>query len=607
MSLTLILFTYQNCGPTGDVHTLDSMTDPLINTGNPGDPLLPPPQPDLCIGFSQASVSISNISTTNVNYSIGMDTESGTSNDVDITFTATLTHPNPTIQETLRGASTKQIDSRTRTLTNIFDSSGDIASNIFNLQLNPGNNRVRITQGNNVQCLSGGGSAKVSFETTWSCGDESLSSNTLEVNVNLLRGPSASSYLGCLNTQKVTALDSAPTTGNDVQTESGFGNIVLIKWNLAVIMAPNHGSTSNGAAFVYRINNGSWSFEQKLTPATFSTAQLKGVAMSDDGNTLFLGAASTRSTAGIPETYKNGVVYIYRYSSGNWSKQAQELLPSGSANVITTGDHFGESLDASGGYLIVGAPGDNGSTQTPAGLQPKLHGAVYVYANLNSTLTFEQKITPSDRQIEGLFGSSVAIDGNTLVVGAPVTANNYSSDYNISTGPGAAYVFEKSGGIFSQSAKLSASTGDQDHFGVSVDVKGANIVVGAYGEGSGFAYLYKGGFNGTPYKLTAQNVSGFGISVSLDSTSLVVGSHTFDNNKGAGFYYNLSGVGSDLEKADYKIMDEFRSDTNPALLGASVSVSNGQVLMGAPLSNLEFTIDGITKTLAGSAFFVDLP
>src|SRR4029453_16131378 len=115
-------------------------------------------------------------------------------------------------------------------------------------------------------------------------------------------------------------------------------------------------------------------------------------------------------------------------------------------------------------------------------------GAAYVFARSGSTWTQQAYLKASNTGASDLFGSSVAISGNTVVVGAfgedsAATGVNGNQASSGATDSGAAYVFVRSGSTWTQQAYLKASiAGESDFFGVSVAISGNTVVVGASGE-----------------------------------------------------------------------------------------------------------------------------
>ena len=128
-------------------------------------------------------------------------------------------------------------------------------------------------------------------------------------------------------------------------------------------------------------------------------------------------------------------------------------------------DNFGDSVAIAGDTIVVGAPGDddNGSDS----------GSAYVFTRTGTTWTEQAKLTASDGAADDYFGSSVAIAGDTIVVGASGDDDEWQCS-------GSAYVFTRTGTTWTEQAKLTASDGAaNDHFGGSVAIAGDTIVVGS--------------------------------------------------------------------------------------------------------------------------------
>src|SRR3989304_6840236 len=119
-----------------------------------------------------------------------------------------------------------------------------------------------------------------------------------------------------------------------------------------------------------------------------------------------------------------------------WGQDFYEIEEEILANDGANGDHFGSSVAIDGNTLAVGARSENTGG---AGA-----GAVYVYVKSGPNWTLQQKITPNDPTSGKQFGQSVALDGNTLAVGAQ--GNNSLR--------GAAYAFTRSGSVWTQQGKM---------------------------------------------------------------------------------------------------------------------------------------------------------
>ena len=260
------------------------------------------------------------------------------------------------------------------------------------------------------------------------------------------------------------------------------------------------------------------------------------------------------------------------------------------------GDTFGYDVALDGDTLVVGALGESSNATGINGNQANNSaseaGAVYVFVRSGTTWTQQAYIKASNTEMEDRFGISVAIDGNTLVVGANgedssaigVGGNQVDNSAEFA---GAAYVFVRSGTTWSQQAYLKASnTEEYDQFGTDVAVENDLIVVGAPGEdggGSNIGAAYVFARSGTVWSapiylkpLAASGTPAFGKSLALDAGTLVVGAPD-EGNTGAAFVFVRSGntfTQQGLLKAPFPSFDDH--------FGSSVDVYSNTVVVGAP-------------------------
>jgi hypothetical protein len=172
----------------------------------------------------------------------------------------------------------------------------------------------------------------------------------------------------------------------------------------------------------------------------------------------------------------SGSAYVFARSGGVWTQQ-QKLVPlDGAAD-----DGFGVSVAISGDTAIVGAfEDDDAGTES---------GSAYVFVRIGGLWTEQQKLVASDGLADDRFGISVAMSSDTAIVGAD------EWEFGGSTEPGSAYVFVRSGGLWTEQRKLVAADGAAgDCFGTRVAISGDTAIVGAYydddaGSSSGSAYV----------------------------------------------------------------------------------------------------------------------
>ncbi|HVT33163.1 MAG TPA: hypothetical protein VHE32_10975 [Rhodanobacteraceae bacterium] len=252
----------------------------------------------------------------------------------------------------------------------------------------------------------------------------------------------------------------------DGQADDLFGFRVLVAGDTAFVSAPAP-IYRPGKVYVFENSGGGWTATQTISATPTSApppgwSDFFGWSLSLSGDTLLVGAPFMLDPMAGPI----GAVYAFTNDGGTWT-QTQELTASDAAAT----DYFGWSVKHVGDTAVVGSNSHNrGANGT--------EGAAYVFTRSGGTWTQTQELegsdsTPGDgRQ----FGSAIAFDGTTLLIGAP------SSDWN-STGvyiPGAVYVFANSGGTWAETERLvPGDSADGDQFGYSVALDGANAVIGA--------------------------------------------------------------------------------------------------------------------------------
>ncbi len=237
-----------------------------------------------------------------------------------------------------------------------------------------------------------------------------------------------------------------------------------------------------------------------------------GYSVAVSGDTLVVGSPYEDSRAsGIDgdqfnQTAPNsGAAYVFVRNGGLWSQQA--YLKASNAEL---GDQFGCAVDISGNTIVVGALGESsnakGVNKNQANNSKDSSGAVYVFKRSGTDWSQQAYIKASNTGDYDYFGYSVAVDANTLVVGAPIEASNakgvnknQSNDSAVYSG--AAYVFLRSGETWSQTAYLKASNTDEyDSFGLNVAVSGKTVAVSSANESSNAV-----GINGNKNNNSAEN------------------------------------------------------------------------------------------------------
>lgn len=382
-------------------------------------------------------------------------------------------------------------------------------------------------------------------------------------------------------------------TAGDAAADDRFGSAVHVDGNTLVVGAPlvDLGTSFDaGAVYVFTRDpveaNNPWTQQQKLTAADAAADDRFGSAVDLSGNTLVGGAP--RKDAGTSNA--TGAAYVFTRDPDElafpWTQQQKLTAGDAAAN-----DQFGTSVALNGSSIVVGAPLADLGTSFDA-------GAIYVFTR-DQTLglnpwTQRQKLTASDAGADDRLGTSVSVDANTILTGAP------RADTTSATDAGAAYVFTRDSSFpnFSQDQILNASNPGSNHqFGTSVFMDGRSAIIGAPLANvstltdAGQAYFFDRdpltGNWGQQQVLRAGNpqaLSEFGGAVGFSAVSAVIGSAKRDqgtsNSAGAAFVFLLE-PGNDEIAQETDILTAAGAASNDNF-GSAVGLSGDNALIGIP-------------------------
>jgi hypothetical protein len=268
-----------------------------------------------------------------------------------------------------------------------------------------------------------------------------------------------------------------------------------------------------------------------------------------------------------------GSAHIFQYVGNEWV-QAQRLTD----NPGHTYDGFGNSVAIAGNFAVVGQEGDDIGANVN-------QGSVCIFQYNGTSWILTQKLTDPSGIAYDLFGSSVSISGNYLIVGARGGAVGPNLDY----GYASIYRYNGSSWIFQQ--KLSDIDGaDGDGFGYSVSISGNDVLIGSYNDDMG-ANSNQGSvcffrYNGSSWALvqkmtsaTAQADQNYGSSVSIAGTYAVVGAPNRDinmnMNQGKAYAYQYNGF-------SWVMIQEMEGDPGGVndRFGNSVQISGNYMIIG---------------------------
>ncbi|MGA2528950.1 MAG: hypothetical protein ABSG36_07275 [Acidimicrobiales bacterium] len=249
----------------------------------------------------------------------------------------------------------------------------------------------------------------------------------------------------------------AELEGSDTLADESFGWSVAISGTTIVVGAVGYHAYA-GKAYVFSETGSAWTQTAELVPSPSKAKDGFGTSVAVSGSTAIVGAEGVD---------KAGATFVFAKSLLGWTQVAQ-LKGSDTAD----GDSFGASVGISGSRAVVGAYGHAASS-----------GRAYVFTGTDGVWTQAAELKGSDTSAGDYFGVSVAISGTTVVVGA----------YESAKQAGRAYLFKQKVSGWKQTAELTGSNiAKADFLGSSAAISGTTVVVGAYGYGgrAGRAYVY---------------------------------------------------------------------------------------------------------------------
>ncbi len=407
--------------------------------------------------------------------------------------------------------------------------------------------------------------------------------------------------------------EQAYLKASNAEVDNRFGWSVAIHGDSIVVGAPgeNGSGTAAGAAYVFVRSSNTWSQQAYLKAANADSGDRFGTSVSISGNTLIVGApieASNSTSINTSATNNSapsaGAAYIFTRTGTNWTQQAYLKSENSEAN-----DRFGNAVAISGDTAAVGADGEDGSATGSNGTVDNGKsgsGAAYVFVRSGSNWTQQAYVKASNTDASDGFGGAVALDGDTLAVGAIFESSNavdVGGDDSINSlatpASGAAYVFTRSGTDWSQQAYVKASNpGDGDHFGTSLSISGDVLIVGSLDEssnaagvngnaanddalssGAAFVYLRDGITWTRQAYLKASNTEAFdyfGKSVAVSGATFIVGAFN-EQSSATGVNGNEGNNTADDAGAAYVFLGEGDEFGVRELWGAGPDLSSNEL------------------------------
>lgn len=369
--------------------------------------------------------------------------------------------------------------------------------------------------------------------------------------------PTAVSNDGATTNDGLTADTKSPTAGSAIWFSNTSESKTTVSWGAAT------DETTAQADIKYKL------VKAGSRDAIDTIAEVDAITGSDlamDWTAAATSCSQTELTSGTTYSFaalaKDGSGNIVLYAPrdvlvADYPAYLGRLAAAGGA----AGDLFGYSVAVSGDYAIVGARKKNGDT-----------GAAYIYVRKGASWVEQQKITASDATTGDMFGTAVGISGNYAIVGA--------SGKN--TTEGAAYIFGRSGTTWTELAKLDRPASSK-YFGNSVAISGDTVIVGNYQVKEAYAFARSGATWPLQQKLVPKDgteISSFGEAVAISGDTVIIGAGHYCNtgttSKAAAYFFTRTGT---VWTEQQKIADP--DPTNNDGFGSAVSLSGDWAIIGS--------------------------
>lgn len=315
-----------------------------------------------------------------------------------------------------------------------------------------------------------------------------------------------------------------------------------------------------------------------------------GNSVAIDGDTLVVGAHEKTTEDGVSA----GAVYVFERNEGGPNNWGQVIVLH--ASDADDNDYFGRSVAIDGDTIVVGADGAN--IELPEDNTIFSAGAAYVFerSEVGSTWAEAAVLHADDADEYDSFGWAVAIDGDTLIVGA----KNEDGESGSTSGCGAAYVFDRDEGSptdWDQVDTLHASDAEaSDSFGWSVDISGSTLVVSAIdedtqGPNSGAIYVFERTSSWDEVDILYAEGDDDFVEVAIDGDTLVVGAKSSTQGDGSGAAYVFE---RNVTWSQDDILYASNASANDRF-GSSVAISGDTIVVGAIYEDGEtgiLTFDG---------------
>ncbi len=248
-----------------------------------------------------------------------------------------------------------------------------------------------------------------------------------------------------------------------------------------------------GSAYIFQNVAGTWTEMQKVVASDREADDEFGWSVAIHDSTVVVGAhIEDHDAVGGDFKYHSGSVYMFELNgTGIWTETQKVVAddrwvdmnyPNGYSGEDLA-DQFGHTVDIWGDYMIVGALHHDYATTSPLTGALWSSGAAYIFERSGGTWSQVQKIQNSDRTAWDRFGSAVAIDTNVIIVGVYAEDEDENGNNQLMNS-GSAYMFERNpAGVWNETQKIVPNDRNSgDHFGWSVDFRDTLMVIGCHSD-----------------------------------------------------------------------------------------------------------------------------
>ena len=350
----------------------------------------------------------------------------------------------------------------------------------------------------------------------------------------------------------------------------GFGTAVAIHGETIFVGAPGDSLGDDaGRVFTFALEVGEWVHTQTISGPTAGTSETFGSSLTVNENTLVIGSPFSEASG-----LRAGAVDVFQQDTDGW-EHSWRLF----GETADVGDAFGTSVSLDGNRLVVGAPGDDSGVADS--------GRVEIFEASDVAWSRVAVLRTTDPGFRDRLGSSVSLDGATVVAGAPGRA---VAD---AVAAGSAMTFAASGDGWSETVLVvpespTAGAG----FGTAVSLANGRLLIGAPNDAAGSVFAYAATGDGwlaePPLAPDGRNGDRFGAAIAQNQHFAIVGVPSFDvaaAQTGSGKTYFRDAAGSWQATPDSRLraaseFGQFEANYDDA--GRSVAVSDDYIVVGVP-------------------------